>query len=393
MSSESSPDPDRAWLSTLTVLYVEDDELTRAALAEFLRRRVRRLIQGRDGREGLARFNEERPALVLTDIRMAGMDGLTMAEEIRRVDARVPIIVTTAFEQVSYLARAIDLGVDKFVTKPVDLDKLEAALLSCARRLRGEAAVARERERELHAARTHEREVVGLFAGGMAHDFNNLLQSILGNIAIACELAPRQSEQSEVLDDARCSAEQAGQLGGRLLALAENSFGRSAGSGALGPVLQGAVTEALSGSRIELRLHLPEDLPPVWHDDHLGQAFGNLARNAREAMRDEGALHIDVALRDLGEGELDELRQGRYLQVTFRDGGPGIAPDVLPKVFDPYFSTKPRGTVRGMGLGLSLCLAIVRQHRGEVTAASLPGAGAVFTVLPPTFGPEAKAHG
>ena len=70
----------------------------------------------------------------------------------------------------------------------------------------------------------------------------------------------------------------------------------------------------------------------------------------------------------------------RYLKAT---AGPGIAPEVLPRIFDAYFSTKPRGNIRGLGLGLSLCLAIVRKHRGLVTATSTPGAGAEFKVLLP----------
>ena len=381
MPPRPTSDPDAAWLSTLTVLYVEDEKITRAALAEFLRRRVHRLVEAADGIEGLARFREERPALVITDIQMPGMDGLSMTESISRLDPAVPIVVTTAFEQIDYLERAIDVGVDRFVTKPVDLGKLEASLLACARRLRGEAAVARERERELHAARAREREVVGLLAGGMAHDFNNLLQSILANIELAAETAREGSEQRAILDDALRASEQATELGRHLAALSERSLGRFAW-GALDPVARGALHGALAGSQVALQLRVADDLPPVWHDaETLGQALENLARNAREAMGDEGCLQVELGLREIADGEIAELHGGRHVQLTLHDSGPGIPAELLPRIFDPYFSTKPRGATRGMGLGLALCrehLAHGRFEEIRVIAHGMAGSGGAY---------------
>jgi CheY-like chemotaxis protein len=153
MTPHSAQNDDSAWLATLTILYVEDDETSRGLLALYLRRRAGRVVEATDGADGLAKFLTERPAIVVTDIQMPNMDGLAMADEIRRTDPAVAIVVTTAFEQIGYLERSIDAGVDKYVTKPVDTDKLEAALLVCARRHRAEALLARERRRELEAAR------------------------------------------------------------------------------------------------------------------------------------------------------------------------------------------------------------------------------------------------
>jgi len=390
MPTLSPPDPDRAWLATMAVLYVEDDEVTRTALAKFLRRRVGRLIEAADGLAGLARYRDERPALVITDIRMPGMDGLGMAGEIRRLDPDVPIVVTTAFEQVDYLERAIDAGVDKYVTKPVDMDKLEAVLISCARRLRAEAAIEREKRRELEAARSHEREVVGLLAGGMAHDFNNLHQVVLGNLGLASDLAMPGTELRAVIDAALESAEQAAKLGGKLVALSERSFAQLR-PGAVEATVRSAVARALAGSATAVRLDLAAARVEILFDDELlGQAIANLTENAREAMAGRGSLDVVAEVRDLAEGDASDLPPGRYLQIALRDTGPGIAADILPRIFDPYFSTKPRGRVRGMGLGLALCRAILRQHRGVVAAESPPGGGAVFRVLLPAFGPATR---
>ena len=385
--SQLPEDADRAWLATQSVLFVEDDRETRSLLARVLRRRVGRLIEAGDGVEGLERFVADRPAMVITDIQMPRMDGFALAEAIRRLDPHVIIIVTTAFEQITYLRRAIEAGVDKYVTKPVDIDKLEAALFACARRTRAEAMLATERQRELERLRAHEREVLGLLAGGMAHDFNNLLQSILGNVTLALDQVESGTDLRELLEEALRAAEQAGELGGRLLTLSEAMPTRLRLT-SVEPTLRGALAAELADRGTTLRLELSADLPAVRHDTALlGHAFTQIARNAREAMADGGLLTVTGEARELAAGEVPPLAAGRYLQLTFGDNGPGIPAAILPKIFDPYFSTKPRGAVRGMGLGLALSLAVVRRHGGVVTAASTPGVGTVLTVLLPVAAP------
>jgi diguanylate cyclase (GGDEF)-like protein len=120
-------------LSALKVLYVEDEPVIREALGRFLRRRVNTLLEAADGQEGLALFEKERPDLVITDIRMPQMSGLEMAEAIREIDRDVPIIITTAFNDESYFIRAIDLGIDKFLKKPIENVQLSEALGRVAR--------------------------------------------------------------------------------------------------------------------------------------------------------------------------------------------------------------------------------------------------------------------
>jgi PAS domain S-box-containing protein len=374
---------DLAWLAKLTVLYVEDDEAIRQPLGELLRRRVGRVLEAEDGAAGLARFREERPALVVTDLELPRLDGLEMARQIRLLDPGVPIVVTTAFEQTSYLLRSIELGLDRYVTKPVDADALDAALCACARRLRAEAMLAVESRRERERLKAHEQEVVSLLAGGMAHDFNNLLQGILGFVALAQQEAPAGSELRELLDDAMRAFPQARELAERLTTLSDSWLGNLQ-PGPIGPTLRAGAGRALEGCATALRLELPELLPSIAHDaELLGRAFGQLAQNAREAMDDHGLLTVAGRVREVAEGEVPQLAAGKYLELAFRDTGPGIPPEVLPRIFDPYFSTKPRGAVRGMGLGLSLCQAVLRRHRGLVLASSRQGEGASFTVLLP----------
>jgi len=129
------------YLKTLTILYVEDDADTRRQFTDFLRRPVATLITASDGVKGLEAFLEHSPDIVITDILMPFMDGLAMAAEIKRVAPSVPIIVLTAFEMPDYLKRAELIGIDKYVTKPVNSLRLQESLLECAQHLRAQGCV------------------------------------------------------------------------------------------------------------------------------------------------------------------------------------------------------------------------------------------------------------
>ena len=132
---------DDDFLRTLTLLYVEDNKDAREQLASFLERRIGTLVTADDGAAGLKAFRMQNPHMVVTDIQLPEMDGLTMSQEIRKLDPSIPIIVTTAFEQTDYLLRSIDIGIDKYVTKPVDPSQLHRAMLDCAHRLLAERQV------------------------------------------------------------------------------------------------------------------------------------------------------------------------------------------------------------------------------------------------------------
>ena len=146
MNSHRDQD-DQAYLRTLSVLYVEDEDEIREELAVFLRRRVARVHLAANGQAGLDAFTQYQPDLVITDIRMPVMNGLEMAERIRAVNPATPIVITTAFEETSYFKKAIDLGVDNYVTKPLNLDILESTLDKCGRLIRAEAALREVDER------------------------------------------------------------------------------------------------------------------------------------------------------------------------------------------------------------------------------------------------------
>jgi CheY-like chemotaxis protein len=113
-------------------------------------------------------------------------------------------------------------------------------------------------------------------------------------------------------------------------------------------------------------------------EGQIGQVIRNLVLNARDAMPNGGVVRILAQNATITSGEVSGLPPGNYVLISVIDEGHGIPPEVLPKIFDPYFSTKQRGADKGMGLGLSICHTIIRKHEGTITVKSQPGVGTTF---------------
>lgn len=138
---------DEEYLKSLTLLYVEDDELTREIYITFLSRLVGTLITANNGVEGVEIYNRLHPDIIMTDVQMPVMDGLAMAAKIRECDKHIPFIVLTAFDQGNYLIQSINIGIDKYVTKPAVGHQVQEALIACAHRLLVEEQLRYERLR------------------------------------------------------------------------------------------------------------------------------------------------------------------------------------------------------------------------------------------------------
>jgi YesN/AraC family two-component response regulator len=140
-------------LIDIKLLYVEDEAITRRTVSAMLARQIRTVYEARDGGEGLALFKERSPDVVITDIRMPVMDGIAMAREIKAINARTHIIVTTAHSDTEFFLQAIDIGIDQYVLKPIGREKLFAAIWKCQEVLSLERTVAfkdAEQKRLIH---------------------------------------------------------------------------------------------------------------------------------------------------------------------------------------------------------------------------------------------------
>jgi PAS domain S-box-containing protein len=220
-------------------------------------------------------------------------------------------------------------------------------------------------------------ESLGILAGGIAHDFNNLLGGIYGFIDLA--LADAMPERAaERLRTAMSTIERARGLTRQLLTFAKGGAPvRKVGP--LFPLVEETARFALSGSKVFCEVSIAEGLWDCAFDQgQIGQVVDNIAINALQAMPDGGTLDIEARNAVLRDGDIPALPAGSFVAVTMRDTGTGIPPEHLGRIFEPFFSTKAKGS----GLGLSMSYSIVKRHGGEIIAESAPG-GASFTVYLP----------
>lgn len=238
-------------------------------------------------------------------------------------------------------------------------------------------------------------ESLGVLAGGIAHDFNNLFQGLLGNLSLAKMCTPETSDAYPFLQAAEKVYVAASTLTNQLLAFSSGGISIRADL-KLGDLVREEVEATLQGSPVVAEFDLAHD-PWVVHVDplQLRQVVRHLVQNARDAMPSGGRLRVTVANETLKPRKNREssLAIGNYVRISFQDQGGGISQENLPRIFDPYFSTKERGVQKGMGLGLPLCDTIIRKHGGVISVESTPGQGATFNVRVPAVvsGPEQEA--
>ena len=231
-------------------------------------------------------------------------------------------------------------------------------------------------------------EQLGLLAGGIAHDFNNLLTAIIGNISLAALLLPPNDEMTDRLDDAKNASLRARDLAQQLLTFARGGAPiKKAAS--IPNLIEETVSFSLRGSHSRSVLDIAPDLWSAEFDPgQVSQVIANLVVNAEQAMPDGGTLHVDCDnFRYTPESALSipDLPPGDYIRIRVRDEGVGIPEKCLKQIFDPYFTTKPKGN----GLGLATTYSIVKNHGGLITVESEQHCGSTFTVYLPAARVEA----
>ena len=243
-----------------------------------------------------------------------------------------------------------------------------------------------ERKRaEAELIKVEKLESLGIFAGGIAHDFNNLLSVMLRNIfAVKLSFTDGQQEVfEEEIEIAEKAGLQAKELAHRLITFAKGGEPvRKVGS--ISQLLINSVDLSLRGSNIKCEFSLPSNLWPVEMDDvQIRQVINNLVVNARESMPEGGNIIIRAQNVNVTAGNGLPLKEGKYVRWSVKDYGIGIPQEDLQKIYDPYFTTKPTGTARGMGLGLAICYSIIKKHDGFIGVESEPGVGSTFFVYLP----------
>ena len=243
--------------------------------------------------------------------------------------------------------------------------------------------VSRRRDSEQAFRQSQKMEAIGQLTAGLAHDFNNLLQVVNGNLELLAS-RPLDDRSLRYIEAARSAAERGAKLTRQLLAFARKTrleplaVDLTALIGDFGELI-----ETTLGQKIDLQLNLRRRLPAVLLDpDHFEMALLNIVINARDAMSGEGLVTIATRAVHLnGDAEARQLPSGDYVVVEVHDDGAGMAPHVIERATEPFFTTK--GVGKGTGLGLAMAHGFVQQSRGRLEIESAPGQGTTIRMLFP----------
>ncbi|MCU0847213.1 MAG: PAS domain S-box protein [Spirochaetes bacterium] len=238
-------------------------------------------------------------------------------------------------------------------------------------------------ENELLQAR--KLEAVGILAGGIAHDYNNALTAILGNLTLAkLEIGEGNKSLMEILNDAESASLRVMELTKRLGTFARGGKPNKKKCSIL-KVIEETVEREIVDYSGRIIINSSGGLWDVEVDDfQIGHVFVNIIDNSKEAAPEGGEIVVSVENVKVDREESHHeitLEPGDYLMISIRDNGPGITPDDINKIFDPYFTTKDMSS----GLGLATSYAIIKRHYGYIDVESAPGNGSVFFIYLPAY--------
>jgi two-component system, NtrC family, sensor kinase len=401
-------------LARQSVLIADDSKIIRQKLVSILETlKDVELRVAVDGLEALTFARERKPDLLLCDNEMPGLNGMQLLRVLRGTWSRfeLPILMLTSNSATETKVLAFQHGANDYVTKPVEPAELCARVMG---QLELKRAMNENLEARVQLIEARKYQAVGRLAAGIAHELNNPAQYTSSNLGYLSKsyasmrsillttlewtkaegghpFAVRIAEQSrqlkleEVLGETPAAVEEA--LDGiRRMANIIAELKEFAGDPAIDTSeleLNQAVRNTVEVSRamwsavVQVSLDLQPDLPLVrCAPQPIKQAFLNLLTNAVEAVAsqkrkgDAGRVEIRSALVEGG------------VEVCFSDDGPGISPELKPRIFEPFFSTKPLGQGTGQGLFVAYAI-IVEQNGGRLSCESQPGRGATFSVWLP----------
>jgi signal transduction histidine kinase len=380
------------------ILLIDDEQDILDVVGLALKDAGYRVSTASHGEAGLASCADDPPHIVITDIRMPGINGIEVLAHIKKRHPTIEVIVATAFAEMELAVQALQLDASDFITKPISAEALLVAVERAKQRYTsrkklqdytayleaGWAETSQELQQMAHQARIlHQDKMMSLgrLAASMAHEINNPLGGVLNYIRLMSRMVgaeppgPQETLKfKSYLEIVEKEVQRCARIVSNLLTFARKS------DVIFKPVdIRGLIEQCLvlSGHRLELsdiktRIDASDPLPRVQGDaNQLQQCLINLVFNAIDAMPDGGLLEIGARA-----GE-----DGSAVVITVADNGCGIAPEHLPHIFDPFFTTKQEG--RGTGLGLSTTYGIIEKHKGTIDAHSRPGRGTTFTIKLP----------
>lgn len=252
--------------------------------------------------------------------------------------------------------------------------------------------VTKERNLEKQLLQSQKMEAIGTLASGISHDFNNILTSTINSIELAMGDVEEDSQTYKDLERGLKAARRGGRVVKQIL-----SFSKPTQEGFRSTDLAAVISEVLHFMEVSLpgnitiRSHISPGIGSIYADPtQLHQAVMNLYTNAFHVLREKGgelSIRLEEVTLNSEEAKYLNLTKGKYVKLTVEDNGPGIPPDIIDKIFDPFFSSKDKS--EGTGLGLAVVHGIVKGHQGGLKVKSEVGTGTIFEIYLPKIATNA----
>lgn len=368
-----------------TIVLIDDEPDIREVVSLVLKDAGFTVENADNGRAGIELCKAVCPQIVITDIRMPGMDGIGVLEHLKKNSPDIEVIVITAFGELDLAIRALQLDASDFITKPVSDPAIHLALKRAMERylsrqqLRDYARFL-EQENINQAKFMHRDKLISLgrLSASVVHEINNPMAGILNYARLMIKMLekgrlddPMAGRFVAHLTLVASEAERISTIVSSLLAFSRKTdFTISDVS--MDVLVERSLVLArhrLELSGIDLRVRVDKDIPLFKGDFNLlQQCLINLVFNGIDAMEGGGCLGVSAAF----------LPESKKVSLTVSDSGTGIDPEHLDHIYEPFFTTKNEG--HGVGLGLSIVFGIMERHGGVVTVDSTPGTGSTFTL-------------
>ena len=359
--------------SNLKVLYVEDDELLRVKTTQLLGNLFSYVTTAQDGQEGLDKYKQDKYDIVISDINMPNMNGIDMAKHIKDIDPNQVVIITSAHDDTSYLLKLIDIGIDHFILKPIDISKLLQVIFKVATIIDQTNEIELKNSLLIQSSRL---TAMGEMAGMIAHQWRQPLSSIslrLQSLKLMYEFGEVDIEKSKSEIN---SVNEIVQTMSKTIDDFRDFFKPNDEKTLFS--LQNTIDDTLklyndlSDNNITITIDNNQDIQIKNYNNTLSQVIYALIVNSHDALI---ANSIDNPKIDISI-----IKTDKEVILSIKDNGGGIDVDNLDKIFDPYFSTKSKNA-KGLGL-YNAKIAIENYIAGNIDAKNIDD-GVIFTITIP----------